>query len=48
MDCTYSVYLNKDGMMFGSKRFYADKADNIIIDGVRYVGTPGIYELSPR
>jgi len=22
-----------------------DKADNIIIDGVRYVATPGLYEL---
>jgi len=22
-----------------------DKTDNIIIDGVRYVGTPGLYEL---
>jgi len=31
--------------MFGNKRFDVDKADNIIIDGVRYVGTPGLYEL---
>jgi len=37
--------LDKDGMMFGSKRFDVDKADNIIIDGVRYVDTPGLYEL---
>jgi len=28
--------------MFGNKRF---DVDNIIIDGVRYVGTPGLYEL---
>jgi len=40
----YSVYLDKDGMMFG-KRFDVDKVDNIIIDGVRYVSTPGLYEL---
>jgi len=31
--------------MFGNKRFDVDDADNIIIDGVRYVGTPGLYEL---
>ena len=31
--------------MFGNKRFDVDDADNIIIDGIRYVGTPGLYEL---
>ena len=41
----YGVYLHKDGLMFGNKRFYVDDTDNIIIDGVRYVGTPGLYEL---
>jgi len=41
MDRMYGVYLDKDGMMFGSKRFDVNK-DNIIIDGVRYVGTPGL------
>jgi len=45
MDRTYGVYLNKDGMMLDSKRFDVDKADNIIIDGVRYIGTPDLYEL---
>jgi len=45
MDHMYGVYLDKDGMMFGSKQFDVDNADNIIIDGVRYVGTPGLYEL---
>jgi len=45
MDRMYGVYLDKDGMMFCSKQFDVDKADNIIIDGVRYVGTPGLYEL---
>ncbi|EGI66615.1 hypothetical protein G5I_04855 [Acromyrmex echinatior] len=30
---------------FGNKRFDMDDADNIIIDGVRYAGTPGLYEL---
>jgi len=39
MDLMYGVYLDKDGMMFGSKQFDVDKADNIIIDGVRYAGT---------
>jgi len=45
MDHMYGVYLDKDRMMFGSKQFDVDKADNIIIDGVRYVDTPGLYEL---
>jgi len=45
MDRTYGVYLDKDGMMFGSKRFDVDKVDNIIIDSVRYAGTTGLYEL---
>jgi len=45
LDRMYGVYLDEDGMMFGSKRFDVDKADNIIIDGVQYVGTPGFYEL---
>jgi len=33
MDRTYGVYLDKNGTMFGSKRFDVDKTDNIIIDG---------------
>lgn len=37
----YGVYLDNDGMMLGEKRFYMENNDNIIIDGVRYVGTPG-------
>jgi len=32
--------------MFGNKHFDVDDADNIIIiDGVQYVGTPGLYDL---
>ena len=31
--------------MFGNKRFDVDDADNIIIDDVWYVSTPGLYEL---
>ena len=31
--------------MFGNKCFDVDDADNIIIDGVRYAGTPDLYEL---
>ncbi|KYN44966.1 hypothetical protein ALC56_00618 [Trachymyrmex septentrionalis] len=45
IDRVYGVYLHKDGLMFGNKRFDVDDADNIIIDGVRYAGTPGLYEL---
>jgi hypothetical protein len=45
IDTVYGVYFGKDGMMLGNKRFDVDNADNIYIDGVRYAGTPGIYEL---
>jgi len=41
----YGVYLHKDGLIFGNKCFDVDEADNIIIDGIRYVDTPGLYEL---
>ena len=44
VDYVYGVYLHKDGLMFGNKLFDVDDADNIIIDGVRYVDT-GLYEL---
>jgi len=45
IDNVYGIYLDKDGMMFGNKRFDVDNSDNIIVDGVRYIGTPGLYEL---
>ncbi|KYN28330.1 hypothetical protein ALC57_02255 [Trachymyrmex cornetzi] len=48
IDHVYGVYLHKDGLMFGkdgNKRFDVDDADNIIIAGVRYAGTPDLYEL---
>ncbi|KAL6254319.1 hypothetical protein P5V15_014368 [Pogonomyrmex californicus] len=31
--------------MLGDKKFDVDKNDSIIIDNVRYNGTPGLYEL---
>ena len=39
------VYLHKDELMFGNKRFDVNDANNIIIDGVRYVGIGDFYEL---
>ncbi|EZA49237.1 hypothetical protein X777_12477 [Ooceraea biroi] len=41
----YGVYLDSDGMKFGSLRFEIDNNDNILLDNVRYKGTPGLYEL---
>jgi len=35
VDYVYGVYLHKDGLMFGNKRFDVDNADNIIIDDIR-------------
>jgi len=42
VDYVYSIYLHKDELMFGNKRFDVDDADNIIIDGVRYIGISGL------
>ncbi|XP_011858311.1 PREDICTED: uncharacterized protein LOC105555879 [Vollenhovia emeryi] len=44
-DHVYGVYVSKDGTKLGDKRFDVDKDDAMIIDGTRYVGTPGLYEL---
>ncbi|KYN12104.1 hypothetical protein ALC57_15740 [Trachymyrmex cornetzi] len=45
IDHVYGVYLHKDGLMWRIKHFDVDDTDNIIIDGVRYVGTSDLYEL---
>jgi len=45
VDYVYGIYLHKDGLMFGNKLFDVDDSDNIIIDGVRYIGT-SLYEFS--
>ncbi|XP_071629451.1 uncharacterized protein [Temnothorax longispinosus] len=41
----YGVYFSNDEMMLGNKRFDVNHADKIIIDGIRYNGTRGLYEL---
>ncbi|XP_071573132.1 uncharacterized protein [Temnothorax nylanderi] len=45
IDTVYGVYFSNDGIMLGNKRFDVDNADNKIIDGIRYAGTRGLYEL---
>lgn len=45
IDKTFGVYFKNDGLMLGDKRFDINMDDSMIIDGVRYVGTPGLYEL---
>jgi len=35
VDYVYGVFLHKDGLMFGNKRFDVNNTDNIIIDDVR-------------
>ncbi|KYM94613.1 hypothetical protein ALC62_14755 [Cyphomyrmex costatus] len=45
IDHVYGVYLNENGTMLGDKRFDVDTNDFVIIDGVKYKGTPGLYEL---
>ncbi|KAL6417605.1 hypothetical protein ACFW04_012621 [Cataglyphis niger] len=45
IDNVYGVYISEDGAMLGDKRFDVDTDDSILINGIRYVGTPGLYEL---
>ncbi|KYN16037.1 hypothetical protein ALC57_11721 [Trachymyrmex cornetzi] len=41
----YGVYFSDEGTMLGDKRITLHKNDDIIIDGKRYDGTAGLYEL---
>lgn len=45
VDTAYGVYFDVNGTMIGDKKFDVDKDDTIIVDNVRYVGTPGLFEL---
>ncbi|KYN04516.1 hypothetical protein ALC62_04616 [Cyphomyrmex costatus] len=45
IDVVYGVYFSDEGTMLGDKRITLSKNDDIIIDGKRYYGTPGLYEL---
>lgn len=45
IDNIYGVHFSDDGYMIGDKRFTVDGKDNIYVDGVKYKGTSGLYEL---
>ncbi|KYN00583.1 hypothetical protein ALC62_08642 [Cyphomyrmex costatus] len=45
IDHVYGVYLSENGTMLGDKQFDVDTNDFVIIDGVKYEGTSGLYEL---
>ncbi|KAL6418830.1 hypothetical protein ACFW04_011752 [Cataglyphis niger] len=45
IDHVYGVYIGENGAMLGDKRFDVDVDDSILINGIRYVGTPCLYEL---
>ncbi|KYQ53603.1 hypothetical protein ALC60_00518 [Trachymyrmex zeteki] len=45
IDVVYGVYFSNEGTMVGDKCIALDKNDDIIINGKRYEGTPGLYEL---
>ncbi|XP_067208490.1 uncharacterized protein, partial [Linepithema humile] len=45
IDNVYGVYFNDAGTFLGDKVFDIDKDDNVIVDGVKYAGTPGLFEL---
>ncbi|KYQ56418.1 hypothetical protein ALC60_04648 [Trachymyrmex zeteki] len=45
IDHVYGVYFDENGTMLGDKTFDVDSDDTIIVDGVRYKSTSGLYEL---
>ena len=45
IDTVYGVYFNDAGTFLGDKAFDIDGDDNLIVDGVKYAGTPGLFEL---
>jgi len=45
IDNVYGVYFSSDETMLGDKRIDLVKNDDIIVDGKRYSGTPGLYKL---
>ena len=45
IDYVCGIYFDDSRPMLGDKAFDMDKDDNIIIDGVKYKGTVGLYEL---
>ena len=45
IDNVYGVYLGENGTMLGNKRFDVAADDSVIIDGARFKGTRGLYEL---
>jgi len=45
IDHVYGVNLSENGTMFGDKQFDTDTNDFVIVDGVKYKGMPGLYEL---
>lgn len=45
IDHVYGVYFTNNQLMIGNSTFDMDNANNIIINGTRYRGTQGLYEL---
>ena len=45
IDIVYGVYVSENRTMLGDKQFDLEADDSMIIDGIRYAGTPGLYEL---
>lgn len=45
VDNVYGVYFTNTGTMLGTKRINLHKNDDIFIDGKKYKGTQGLYEL---
>ena len=45
IDYVYGVYLSENSMMLSDKYFDVNTNDFVIVDGVNYKDTPGLYEL---
>ena len=45
IDHVYGVYLSENGMMLDDKQSDLGMSDFVIIDGIKYKDTPGLYKL---
>ncbi|EZA52905.1 hypothetical protein X777_07711 [Ooceraea biroi] len=45
IDTVYGVYIGETGTMLGDKYFDVGSDDTIFVNGTRYEGAPGLYEL---
>jgi len=45
IDHVYGIYFSENSTILGNKQFDIDTNDFVIVDGVKFKDTPGLYEL---